>query len=164
MTGPNADMDPETWALMEEGDRLARHLAQTLDATLHDQPRLIFLGRSLALNLVRAFLPTVEHVTGRAGAPLHAVLGLDERGRAVVQTVTADGELNAALTVDDLLRDLLFVRGMLNPVVKTHLQGAVHGDEHHATRALVACLKSRPVLDAMGRQIQVWMGKGSRRL
>ncbi len=142
---------------MDEGDRLARHLAQTLDAGLHDQPRLIFLGRSLALNLVRAFLPTVEHVTGRAGTPLHAVLDLDERGRAVVETVTAHGERLGTLPVDDLLRDLLFVRGGLNPVVRTHLQDAVGGDEHHATRALVACLKSRPVLDAMGRQIRVWM-------
>nr|WP_184128970.1 hypothetical protein [Deinococcus humi] len=144
---------------MDEGDRLARHLAQTLDATLHDQPRLIFLGRSLALNLVRAFLPTVEHVTGRAGKPLHALLELDERGRVVVQTVTGDGELNAVLPVDDLLRDLLFVSGLLNPVVRSHLQEAVRGDEHHATRALVACLKSRPVLDAMGRQIRGWMGE-----
>jgi hypothetical protein len=144
---------------MDEGDRLARHLAQTLDATLHDQPRLVFLGRSLALNLVRAFLPTVEHVTGRAGKPLHALLELDERGRVVVQTVTGDGELNAVLPVDDLLRDLLFIRGLLHPVVRAHLQEAVRGDEHHATRALVACLKSRPVLDAMGRQIRGWMGE-----
>ena len=159
MTVPNAGLDPETQALMDEGDRLARHLAQTLDATLHDQPRLIFLGRSLALNLVRAFLPTVEHVTGRAGKPLHALLELDERGRAVVQTVTGDGELHAVLPVDDLLRDLLFARGLLNPVVRAHLQEAVRGDEHHATRALVACLKSRPVLDAMGRQIRGWMGE-----
>lgn len=166
VTVTNAELDPldpETQALMDEGDRLARHLAQTLDAMLHDQPRLIFLGRSLALNLVRAFLPTVEHVSGRAGAPLHAVLDLDERGRAVVQTVTADGELKAVLPVDDLLRDLLFVRGVLNPVVRGHLQDGVLGDEHHATRALVACLKSRPVLDAMGRQIQVWLGKKSLR-
>lgn len=148
---------------MDEGDRLARYLAQTLDATLHDQPRLVFLGRSLALNLVRAFVPTVEHVSGRAGTPLHAVLDLDERGRAVVQTVTADGELNAVLPVDDLLRDLLFVRGALNPVVRDHLQDAVGGDEHRATRALVACLKSRPVLDAMGRQIQAWLGQDNRR-
>lgn len=144
---------------MDEGDRLARHLAQTLDATLHDQPRLVFLGRSLALNLVRAFVPTVEHITRRAGKPLHAVLELDERGRAVVQTVTVDGESRGILPVDDLLRDLLFVRGTLNPVVRTHLQDAVHGDEHRATRALVACLNSRPVLDAMGRQIRVWMGE-----
>lgn len=163
VSGADPHPDPETQALMDEGDRLARYLAQTLDATLHDQPRLVFLGRSLALNLVRAFVPTVEHVSGRAGTPLHAVLDLDERGRAVVQTVTADGELNAVLPVDDLLRDLLFVRGALNPVVRDHLQAAVGGDEHRATRALVACLKSRPVLDAMGRQIQAWLGQDNRR-
>lgn len=144
---------------MDEGDRLARHLAQTLDAGLHEQPRLIFLGRSLALNLVRAFLPTVEHVSRRAGTPLHAVLMSDGRGRAAVQTVTPDGELGRALPVDDLLRDLLYRRGALHPVVRGHLQGAVGGDEHHATRSLVACLKSRPVLDALGRQVQGLMGE-----
>ncbi|MCD0171248.1 hypothetical protein IHN59_16600, partial [Deinococcus sp. 23YEL01] len=46
--------DPQA-ALMAEGDRLARHLTQTLGATLPDQPRLTLLGRSLALNLVNAF-------------------------------------------------------------------------------------------------------------
>lgn len=44
-------------ALLAEGDRLARHLGQTLHAGLSDQTRLILLGRSLATNLVNAFLP-----------------------------------------------------------------------------------------------------------
>ncbi|GGL99780.1 hypothetical protein [Deinococcus aerophilus] len=146
--------DPETAALLLEGDRLARHLAQTLGGTLHDQNRLVLLGRSLALNLVRAFGPTVEHVTRRAGTPLHAVLTLDERDRAVIQSVSADGEVLGRLPVDDLLGELLFVRGQLHPDVRTHLQDGLTGDEHHATRALVACLKSRPVLSAMERQVR----------
>lgn len=46
--------DPHA-ALMTEGDRLARHLTQTLHVTAHDPARLTLLGRSLALNLTRAF-------------------------------------------------------------------------------------------------------------
>ncbi|GAA0499126.1 hypothetical protein [Deinococcus depolymerans] len=148
--------DPQA-ALMAEGDRLARHLAQTLGATLPDQPRLTLLGRSLALNLVNAFVPTLEHVTRRAGSPLHAALTVDDRGRPLLQTATPDGEAGPALSADDLLRDLLFVRGHLHPTVRDHLQAGLGGSEHQATRALVACLNSRPVLDAMTRAVQALM-------
>jgi hypothetical protein len=37
--------------------------------------------------------------------------------------------------------------------VRGHLQEALAGDEHHATRALVACLRSRAVLGAMQRLV-----------
>ncbi|GGR49166.1 hypothetical protein GCM10008959_07950 [Deinococcus seoulensis] len=148
--------DPHA-ALMDEGDRLARHLTQTLHATLRDQPRLTFLGRSLALNLVNAFMPTLEHVTRRAGHPLRAALTLDDRARPLIHTATPDGEPGPSVSVDDLLRDLLFLRGGLHPAVQEHLRGALSGSEHHATRALVDCLRSRPVLDAMQRQIQTLM-------
>lgn len=148
--------DPQA-ALMAEGDRLARHLTQTLGATLPDQSRLTLLGRSLALNLVNAFVPTLEHVSRRAEQPLHATLSVDDRGRPLLITATPDGESGPALSADDLLRDLLFVRGHLHPTVREHLQGGLRGSEHQATRALVACLNSRPVLDAMTCTVQTLM-------
>ena len=149
--------------LLEEGDRLARHLAQVLPVSAQDSARVFLLGRSLSSNLMAALLPTIEQISRRAGTPLHALLEPDERGRLVLEIISADGELVCRLPTEDVLRDLLFVRGRLHPVVQSHLTDALSGDEHHATRALVACLKSRPVLDAMGRQIQVWLGKKSLR-
>lgn len=155
-TGPATD--PQA-ALMAEGDRLARHLTQTLEATLPDQPRLTLLGRSLALNLVNAFVPALEHISRRAGRPLHATLTVDDRARPLLITTTPDGESGPALSADDLLRDLLFVRGHLHPVVREHLQGGLRGSEHQATRALVSCLNSRPVLDAMTRAVQTLLAR-----
>lgn len=140
-------------ALLDEGDRLARQLAQTLPGTLHDQTRLTFLGRSLALNLVNAFLPTLETISRRAGRPLHAQLALDHRQRPTVHAITADGEPLPALPADDLMHALLYQRGRLHPTITSELLDALTGDEHHATRALVRCLRSKPVLDGMQRQI-----------
>ncbi|GAA4005804.1 hypothetical protein GCM10022631_16400 [Deinococcus rubellus] len=140
--------------LIDEGDRLARRLAQQLHAPLERQDRLTLYGRSLALNLVQALLPTVEQITWRMDRPLSAHVTSDLRGRAVVQTVTFDGELHSNLPADDLIETALFGRGQLHPKIREELLGALHGSEHAATRALVACLKSKPVLDATQRYLQ----------
>ena len=140
--------------LLAEGDRLARQLAQRLPVTLAQEPRVVLIGRSLAANLIPALLPTIEQISRRAGKPLHAVLGDDERDRSVVVVVNGDGEVQRRLPVDDVLAGLLFRQGRLHPKVAEHLQDALSGDEHHATRALAACLRSRPVLDGMQRLLQ----------
>ncbi|WP_240741576.1 hypothetical protein [Deinococcus sp. KSM4-11] len=114
---------------------------------------MILLGRSLAVNLIPAFQETLEVISRRAGRPLHALLVTDGRDRPVLQVVDGDGVIRRALPADDLIRDLLYMRGRLEPTVRGHLQDGVSGDEHHATRALVACLKSRAVLSAMQRLV-----------
>ncbi|MDB5045322.1 MAG: hypothetical protein JWQ08_1372 [Deinococcus sp.] len=144
--------DPQA-ALMQEGDRLAQQLAQTLHIQNGDQERLLLLGRSLAVNLIQSLIPTIEQITRHAGKPLHALLTTDERGRALVQTVTPDGELRARLPAEDLLEDLLYTRGRLHPVVQVHLQDALTGSEHHATRALADALRSKVVLEALRRTL-----------
>lgn len=137
--------------LLAEGDRLARLLGQTLRVTASDSERLVLIGRSLAVNLVGAIVPTIEQISRRSGQPLHALVQADERERPCIVIVNADGEITQRLPADDLWQDLLFRQGRLHPTVWQHLQDAVMGDEHHATRALANCLRSRPVLDALQR-------------
>lgn len=139
--------------LYAEGERLARRLSQTLGGGEADVARAHLIGLSLAVNLVNALVPTVEQVTRHAGRPLHAQVVADARGRAVVETVTPDGERHARLPVDDLLEAALYRGGRLHPTVAAHLEEAMGGSEHHATRALAACLKSAPVLDTLRRQL-----------
>ncbi|AZI43413.1 hypothetical protein EHF33_12200 [Deinococcus psychrotolerans] len=158
MTSPLSETDRAL--LMDEGDLLSRRLAQQLYAPLERQDRITLYGRSLALNLVQALLPTIEQITWRMDKPLSAHLTSDLRGRAVVQTVTFDGELHRNLPVDDLIETALFVRGRLHPKISEKLLGALHGSEHAATRALVACLKSKPVLDATQRYLRGLLGQG----
>lgn len=149
--------DPHA-ALMTEGDRIARHLTQTLHVTAHDPARLTLLGRSLALNLTRAFQQTIEHVTRHAGHPVHAELTQDAHGHATLHLTRAGpssrdlplGDLPAA----DLLRDLLWPHGTLHPAIREHLQDALSGSEHHATRALVAALRHPSVLKGMEAKIR----------
>ena len=57
--------------------------------------------------------------------------------------------------LDDLLRDLLTVRGEWHPAVWEKVQDAVTGSEHHATRALADALRSKAVLTALQRQLQL---------
>ncbi|WP_309573191.1 hypothetical protein [Deinococcus sp.] len=114
---------------------------------------MILLGRSLTVNLLPAFQETLEVISRRAGRPLRALLALDERQRPALQIVDGDGVIRRSLPAADLIRDLLYVRGRLEPTVRGHLQDGVRGDEHHATRALVSCLKSRAVLLAMQRLV-----------
>ncbi len=140
--------------LIAEGDLLARRLAQQLSAPLERQERLQFYGRSLALNMLQALPPTAEQITRRAGRPLQVALKADERGRAELWAVTVDGEPVQVLAAQDLLEEALFVRGQLHPVIATELLSALHGSEHAATRALVRCLKSRPVLQATQQYLQ----------
>ncbi|WP_245872820.1 hypothetical protein [Deinococcus planocerae] len=154
-----ASDDPQA-LLRAEGERLARRLTQTLGGGAEDVARAHLLGLSLAVNLVNAFLPTVEQVSRHAGRPLHAHLTTDGRGRAVVETVTADGERHARLPVDDLLESALYVRGRLHPTVLAHLSEAMRGSEGHATRALAACLRSAPVLGALRRHLTALLKKG----
>lgn len=140
--------------LLSEGDWLARRLAQQLAAPLERQERLVLYGRSLAANLLQALPPAAEQLSRRAGKPLHLDIVADERGRAALQAVNADGEPLSLLSADDLLEEALFVRGKLHPAIAAELLEALHGSEHAATRSLVACLKSKPVLQATGRYLQ----------
>ncbi|BBN95480.1 hypothetical protein DEIGR_101058 [Deinococcus grandis] len=144
--------DPHA-ALMTEGDRLARQLTQTLHVTAHDPPRLTLLGRSLALNLTRAFQQTIEHVTRHAGHPVHAQLTCDAHGHATLH-LTRAGPSSRDLPAADLLRDLLWPHGTLHPAIREHLQDALSGSEHHATRALVAALRHPSVLKGMEAKIR----------
>jgi len=150
---PSPGPDDAQALLYAEGERLARRLAQTLGGGEADVARAHLIGLSLAVNLVGALLPTVEQVSRHAGRPLHAQVVADHRGRAVVETVTLDGERHARLPVDDLLDSALYLRGRLHPTVSAHLSDAMQGSEHHATRALAACLKSAPVLNVLRRQL-----------
>lgn len=149
-SGPSDDADA---LLRAEGERLARRLAQLLGDGEADVARAHLLGLSLVHNLVHALLPTVEQVSRHAGRPLHAHLVADERGRALVETVTADGERHRRLPVDDLIEGALYSGGRLHPTVLAHLAAGMEGSEHAATRALAACLKSAPVLSALRRNL-----------
>ncbi|MDL2343210.1 hypothetical protein QOL99_03500 [Deinococcus sp. MIMF12] len=151
--------DQEQALLHPEGERLARRLAQVLGGGEADVGRAHLLGLSVVTNLVGALMPTIEQVSRHAGRPLHAQLGADDRGRAVVETVTPDGEVRARLPVDDLLDDALFVRGRLHPTVCAHLADGMTGSEHHAARSLAAALKSAPVLGALRRQLTALLSR-----
>lgn len=147
---------PDTATALEaEGARLARRLAQVLHASLDDQARIQLIGHSLASNLIGAFVPTVEHVSRRAGRPLHTQVEVDAFGQIAIHVVAADGTPRALVGGADLLDRLLFTAGHLHPIVREHLQRAVGGSEHQATRALVDCLRSRPVLSSMQRQLSI---------
>lgn len=141
-------------ALNAEGDRLARQLAQLLPVTLHDQTRVVLLGRSLVHNLLSALSATAEQISRHAGTPLHALLEPDDRGRVRLRIVSADGEITHDLPAEDVLGELLLRRGQLHPVLRDHLHRALSGDEHRATRELAAALRSRPVLDALGQLLR----------
>jgi len=149
------DNDDPQALLQAEGERLARRLVQTLGGGEGDVARAHLLGLSLVFNLVQALLPTIEQVSRHAGRPLHAQITADGRGRPVVETVTPDGESHRRLPVDDLLASALERGGRWHPTVAVHLTEAMHGSEHHMTRALAACLKSAPVLDALRRHLAV---------
>ncbi len=160
MTYPAPMTDPAPLTLLnDEGDRLARHLTQTLHVTEHQLTRTTLIGRTLAYNLLQAFSPTLEQITRRAGHPLQAQLTTDDRGRALLHITTPDGEERARLPAEDLLHTLLYTHGRLHPTLHTHLRDALTGDEHHATRALVAALRSKPVMDAMNRELQKLMAQ-----
>ncbi|WP_233218649.1 hypothetical protein [Deinococcus arcticus] len=141
-------------ALLAEGDRLARRLTQTLQVTAADPPRLTLLGRSLALNLVGALLPTLEQVARHSRAPLRAGVTLDRVGAPQLQTWWGE-QPGACLPVADLLNDLLLTPGgQWHPPVRDALQGALGASEHGAERALVTCLRSPPVLRSMERVVR----------
>lgn len=145
---PDSSPEGDQALLMAEGDRLAASLAQRFPATVEQQDRLLFIGRTLAVNLVRVFMGTVEDVTRKVGKPLATVIVPDERARPVLVVVTPDGEVRERIPVDDLLERAFFVRGRLHPQVEVHLLDAVLArNEHLATRALVACLRAKAVLD-----------------
>ncbi|WP_407540880.1 hypothetical protein Q0M94_05700 [Deinococcus radiomollis] len=138
----------EQTLLMEEGDRLADDLARRLNTAPEQEERLMFIGRTLAVNLVRVFIQTVEDVTRKVGQPLRAMVTRDELERPELLVVTGDGEVRERIAVDGLLKSAFYLNGRLHPAVETHLRTAAEaGNENLATRALVACLKSRPVLE-----------------
>ena len=138
----------EQTLLMEEGDRLADDLVRRLHTAPEQKERLMFIGRTLAVNLVRVFVQTVEDVTRKVGQPLRALVTRGELERPELLVVTADGEVRERIAVDELLNSAFYLNGRLHPAVETHLRAAAEaGNENLATRALVACLKSRPVLE-----------------
>ncbi|MGY2895556.1 hypothetical protein [Deinococcus sp. UYEF24] len=144
---PLSAADEQT-LLMEEGDRLADDLARRLNTAPEQEERLMFIGRTLAVNLVRVFMQTVEDVTRKVGQPLRALVTRGELERPELLVMTADGELRERVAVDELLNSAFYLSGRLHPAVEPHLRAAAEaGNENLATRALVACLKSRPVLE-----------------
>ncbi len=155
---PMTDPAPLT-LLNDEGDRLARHLTQTLHVTEPQLTRATLIGRTLAFNLLQAFPPPHAQITRPAGPPHQAQQITDDPGPAQRHTPTPGGADRSRLPADDLLHTLLFTHGRLHPTVHAHLQDALSGDEHHATRALVAALRSKPVMDAMNRELQKLMAQ-----
>jgi hypothetical protein len=144
--GPEQPSDEQT-LLMHEGDRLAAELTRQLGPG-PDELRLQFIGRTLAVNLVRVFVQTVEDVTRKVGRPHRGLIVSDDIGRPEIVVVDAAGEVRDRIAVDDLLNSALFLGARLHPTVAGHLRtSATASNEHLATRALVACLKSRPVLE-----------------
>ncbi len=134
--------------LMEEGDRLADDLARRWNAATDQQDRLQLIGRTLAVNLVRVFMETVQDVTRRVGHPLRTMIVQDTIGRPEIVVVTADGEVRERIAVGELLNRAFYAGSGLRPVVETHMRAALEaGNENLAVRAMVACLKSRPVVD-----------------
>ncbi|ULH18288.1 hypothetical protein MF271_22765 (plasmid) [Deinococcus sp. KNUC1210] len=136
----------EQMLLLQEGDRLAAELARWFAAAPAD--RLQFVGRTLTTNLVHVFMATIEDVTRRAGKPHRTLLLQDEVGWPEIVIVTADGEIRERLAVMTLLQQAFFSGGRLRTAITAPLQAAVQAtSEHLTTRALVSCLKAKPVLD-----------------
>ncbi|WP_424949851.1 hypothetical protein [Deinococcus sp.] len=147
---PSDDFAPsdDQALLIAEGDRLATDLETRLRTTAQQQGRLQFMGRTLAVNLARVFIQTVEDVTRKVGKPLRAWVVADALERPEIVVVGADGEVREHVPVDELLNRALYLGSRLHPTVETHLRAAAEaGNEHLATRALVACLKAKPVLE-----------------
>ncbi|WP_188961524.1 hypothetical protein [Deinococcus aquiradiocola] len=139
-------MTTDEHLLLHEGDRLAAELARRFGGA--DTERLQFIARTLTFNLVQVFMATIEDVTRRAGKPYRALLVADEIGWPDIVIVTADGEVRERLPVTALLRQAFFSGTVLRSAVAVHLQAAVEArNEHLTTRALVSCLKSKPVMD-----------------
>lgn len=133
--------------LIDEGDRLADELTRQLGSG-PDSSRVQFIGRTLVVNLVRVFVQTVEDVTRKVGRPHQGLIVQDDIGRPEIVVVDAGGEVCDRIPVDQLLNSALFLGTRLHPTVAGHLRtSAEASNEHLATRALVACLKSRPVLE-----------------
>ena len=140
-------LDDQT-LLMSEGDRLADDLTRRWSTAADQHDRLQLIGRTLAVNLVRVFMETVQDVTRRVSRPLQTMIVQDALGRPEIVVVTADGEVRERIPVDDLLNRAFYSGSGLRPVVETHLRAALEaGNENLAVRAMVACLKSRPVVD-----------------
>ena len=145
---PDNQAPDDQTLLIEEGDRLAGDLARRWSTPDGQHDRLQLIGRTLAVNLVRVFMETVQDVTRRVGRPLQTMIVQDALGRPEIVIVTADGEVRERIPVDDLLNRAFYSGSGLRPVVETHLRSALEaGNENLAVRARVACLKSRPVVD-----------------
>lgn len=145
---PISVLTDEQTLLIHEGDRLAADLARRFAAAPEQQDRVQFMGRTLAVNLARVFMQAVEDVTRKVGKPLRVSVMPDDLERPEIVVVTADGEVYERIPVDELLNRAFYLNTRLHPAVEPHLRAAAEaGNEHLATRALVACLKSRPVLE-----------------
>ena len=147
--------------LLAEGDRLAARLVQHFPVRTGDLTRAYVVGRSISTNLVQGFFPAAETVTRRLARPLTLYLSADERGRAEILAVDADGVPEERLPVDELLESALYRQGRLIPQARTELADAMQaGSERAMTLALIRLFKLRCVLDATGTVLNRYARRG----
>ncbi len=147
--------------LLAEGDRLAARLVQHFPVGTGDLTRAYVVGRSISTNLVQAFFPTAEAITRQLARPLTLYLSADERGRAEILPVNADGEAEERLPVDELLEQALYRGGRLIPQARTELAEAMQAPSERAmTLALIRLFKLRCVLDATGAVLSRYARRG----
>jgi len=147
--------------LLAEGDWLAKRLVQHVAVRQGDLERSYVVGRSVAVNLVQAFLPTAETVTRRLARPLTLYLSTDERGRAEILAVDADGMPEERLPVDELIEAALYRQGRLIPQARAELEEAMLAPSERAmTLALIRLFRLRCVLDATGAALNRYARRG----
>ena len=157
------DLTPEEGQalLLAEGDRLAARLVQHFPVRNGDLERAYVVGRSISTNLVQAFFPTAEAVTRQLARPLTLYLSADERGRAEILAVDADGVPEERLPVDELLESALYRQGRLIPQARTELAEAMQATSERAmTLALIRLFKLKCVLDATGAVLNRYARRG----
>lgn len=159
---PALNLSPEQAEalLLAEGDRLAARLVQAFPLGVPDLERAYFVGRTLAYNLVSAFVPTAETITRRLEVPLSLFLSESAGGRAELLAVNASGEPQEALEVAELLDRALSRRGRFHPQVEAELRAALTAaNERAATLALIRLLRLPPVLDATRFYLNRYAGR-----
>ncbi|MFC4452184.1 hypothetical protein [Deinococcus sonorensis] len=156
----NLTPDEAQALLLAEGDRLASRLIQHFPVGLHNLERAHLVGRTVAVTLVEAFLPTAETITRRLAQPLSLYVSADTRGRPELLAVNRDGEALEHLPVDELLERALYVRGRLHPQVRAELVAALQAEnERGASLALVRLFRLPQVLDATRHYLNRYAGR-----
>ena len=125
------------------------------------QALLLAEGDRLAARLVQQLFPTAEAVTRQLARPLTLYLSADERGRAEILAVDADGVPQERLPVDELLESALYRQGRLIPQARTELAQAMQAEsERGMTLALIRLFRLRCVLDATGAALNRYARRG----